>query len=137
MNLYQMLCLIGIPSIITGINVYIFNKMKDFFMSFKYAIEGIFKTIKDERNIKIHILAVIVVIIMGTIYKISTLEWIICIILFGLVMINTSIEHTVDLITKEENKLAKLAKDAAAGAVLVNAIASIIIAGIIWIPKIF
>lgn len=115
--------------------------MKDFFMSFKYAIEGILKTIKDERNIKIHILAVIVVIIMGTIYKISTLEWIICIILFGLVisseMINTSIEHTVDLITKEENKLAKLAKDAAAGAVLVNAIASIIIAGIIWIPKIF
>lgn len=115
--------------------------MKDFLMSFKYAIAGILKTIKDERNIKIHILAVIVVIIMGAIYKISPLEWIVCIILFGLVIsseiINTSIEHTVDLITKEENELAKLAKDAAAGAVLVNALVSIIIAGIIWIPKIF
>jgi len=110
-------------------------------MSFKYAIEGILKTIKDERNIKIHILAVIIVIIMGILYDISKIEWIICIILFGLVIsseiINTSIERTVDLITKEENKLAKQAKDAAAGAVLVNAIISVIIAGIIWIPKIF
>jgi len=110
-------------------------------MSFKYAIEGILKTIKDERNIKIHILAVIIVIIMGILYDISKIEWIICIILFGLVIsseiINTSIERTVDLITKEENKLAKQAKDAAAGAVLVNAIISMIIAGIIWIPKIF
>ncbi len=115
--------------------------MKKFLMSFKYAIEGIFKTIKDERNIKIHILAVIIVIIMGILYDISKIEWIICLILFGLVIsseiINTSIERTVDLITKEENKLAKQAKDAAAGAVLVNAIISVIIAGIIWIPKIF
>lgn len=115
--------------------------MKRFLNSFKYAFEGIITTIKEERNIKIHILAVIVVIIMGVIYKISQVEWIICLILFGLVIsseiINTSIENAVDLITKEENELAKKAKDAAAGAVLVNAIISAIIAGIIWIPKIF
>lgn len=115
--------------------------MKKFFMSFKYAISGIYRTIKKERNIKIHLLAVIIVIVMGIIYKISNLEWIICIILFGLVIsseiINTSIENTVDLITSEKNALAKFAKDAAAGAVLVNALISVIIAGIIWIPKIF
>ncbi|MCI8546736.1 MAG: diacylglycerol kinase family protein [Clostridia bacterium] len=115
--------------------------MKRFLNSFKYAFEGIITTIKEERNIKIHILAVVVVIIMGVIYKISQVEWIICLILFGLVIssetINTSIENAVDLITKEENELAKKAKDAAAGAVLVNAIISAIIAGIIWIPKIF
>ncbi len=115
--------------------------MKRFLNSFKYAFEGIITTIKEERNIKIHILAVVVVIIMGVTYKISQVEWIICLILFGLVIsseiINTSIENAVDLITKEENELAKKAKDAAAGAVLVNAIISAIIAGIIWIPKIF
>lgn len=114
--------------------------MKNFLMSFKHAFRGIFATIKNERNIKIHLLAVIAVIVMGFLYEISRSEWMICILLFGLVisseLINTAIEHTVDLVTKEDNRLAKLAKDAAAGAVLVNAIVSIIIAGIIWIPKI-
>ena len=57
--------------------------MKKILQSFKYAIEGICRTIKNERNIKIHILAVIAVIIMGIIYNISTIEWIVCIILFG------------------------------------------------------
>lgn len=115
--------------------------MKKFILSFKYAFEGLIKAIKKERNMKIHLLAVIVVIIMGTIYKISTLEWIACIILFGLVisseLINTAIEQAVNLVTKEINPIAKYAKDVAAGAVLVNAIISVIIAGLIWIPKIF
>ena len=115
------------------------DEMKDFLLAFKYAFTGVFKTIKDERNMKIHVLAVFVVIFMGILYKISMFEWIICVVLFGLVisseLINTAIENTVDLVTKDENQLAKLAKDAAAGAVLVNAIISIIVAGIIWIPK--
>lgn len=115
--------------------------MKRFLNSFVHAFEGIIRTIKEERNIKIHLLAVIVVISMGLIYKISIVEWMICLVLFGLVIsteiINTSIERAVDLISKEKSDLAKMAKDAAAGAVLVNAIISVIIAGIIWIPKIF
>lgn len=115
--------------------------MKKFILSFKYAIEGIITGIKEERNIKIHLLAVVVVIAMGIIYKISKIEWIICIALFGLVisseLINTAVENTVDLITDEKKELAKKAKDTAAGAVLVNAIISAIIAGFIWIPKIF
>lgn len=115
--------------------------MKQFILSFKYAIEGIITSIIEEKNIKIHILAIFVTILMGIIYKISTMEWIICILLFGLVIsteiINTAIENAVDLVTDEKNILAKKAKDAAAGAVLVNAIISVIIACIIWIPKIF
>ena len=114
--------------------------MKNFLMSFVYAFRGIVVSIKEEKNIKIHLLAVVVVIVMGFIYKISEIEWLICIILFGLVisseLINTAIENAVDLVTTEENKLAKIAKDASAGAVLVNSIISVIIAGIIWIPKI-
>lgn len=115
--------------------------MKKFLLSFKYAFEGIITTIIEERNIKVHSLAVVVTIIMGIKYQISITEWIICILLFGLVisseLINTSIENAVDLITNEKNELAKKAKDAAAGSVLVNAIIAIIIAGFIWIPKIF
>ncbi len=115
--------------------------MKKLLLSFKYAITGIITTIIEQRNIKIHLLAVLVVIIMGIIYKISDVEWIVCILLFGIVIsseiINTAIENTVDLVSKEKSILAKKAKDAAAGAVLVNAIVSVIIAGFIWIPKIF
>lgn len=115
-------------------------KMKKLLKSFKYAFEGIFTGIKKEQNMKIHIAVMIFVIIFGIMLKISKTEWIICIILFGLVismeLINTAIENTVDLITKEKNEQAKIAKDVAAGAVLVSAIASAIIGLIIFVPKI-
>lgn len=114
--------------------------MKKLLKSFKYAFEGIFTGIKKEQNMKIHIAVMIFVIIFGIMLKISKTEWIICIILFGLVismeLINTAIENTVDLITKEKNEQAKIAKDVAAGAVLVSAIASAIIGLIIFVPKI-
>ena len=108
--------------------------------SFKYAFEGIYTGLKTERNMKIHFIIVILVIIFGIILKISKMEWIICIILFAFVisleLINTAIENTVDLITQEKNPKAKIAKDVAAGAVLISAIASAIIGLIIFVPKI-
>lgn len=114
--------------------------MKKLLKSFKYAFDGIYTGIKEEQNMKIHITIMILVIIFGIMLKISKTEWIICIILFGLVismeLINTAIENTVDLITKEKNEQAKIAKDVAAGAVLVSAIASAIIGLIIFVPKI-
>lgn len=114
--------------------------MKKLLKSFKYAFDGIFTGIKEEQNMKIHIAIMILVIIFGIMLKISKMEWIICIILFGLVismeLINTAIENTVDLVTKKKNEQAKIAKDVAAGAVLVSAIASAIIGLIIFVPKI-
>ena len=114
--------------------------MKKLIKSFKYAFEGIFKGIKEEQNLKIHIAIMILVIIFGILFKISKIEWIICIALFGLVismeLINTAIENTVDLITKEKNEQAKIAKDVAAGAVLVSTIAAATIGLMIFVPKI-
>lgn len=114
--------------------------MKKLLKSFKYAFDGIYTGIKEEQNMKIHITIMILVIIFGIMLKISKIEWIICIILFGFVismeLINTAIENTVDLVTKEKNEQAKIAKDVAAGAVLVSAIASAIIGLIIFVPKI-
>ena len=95
---------------------------------------------KTERNVKIHITIMILVIIAGIVLKINTQEWIICIILFGLVisleLVNSAIEATVDIAMPEINEKAKVAKDVAAGAVLVSAIASAIIGLIIFIPKV-
>lgn len=114
--------------------------MKKLIKSFKYAFEGIFKGIKEEQNMKIHMIIMILVIMFGITLKISKIEWIICIALFGLVismeLINTAIENTVDLITKEKNEQAKIAKDVAAGAVLVSAIVSATIGLMIFVPKI-
>lgn len=114
--------------------------MKKFLKSFVYAFNGIFTSIKNERNIKIHIVIMILVIIFGIVLKISKTEWLICIILFGLVismeLINSAIEKVVDLVTKEKNEQAKIIKDTAAGAVLVTAIAAAIIGFMIFVPYI-
>ena len=88
--------------------------MKKFIKSFKYAFEGIFTGIKKERNMKIHISIMILVIIFGILLKINKVEWIICITLFGLVismeLINTAIESTVDLITKKKKRTSQNSK---------------------------
>lgn len=108
--------------------------------SFVYALTGIKKAIKSEKNIKIDIVAAILVIIAAAVLKISTVEWIVCLVLISGVlsaeMMNTAIEAAIDLYTREKKELAAKAKDVAAGAVLVKAIVSAIIGGIIFIPKI-
>lgn len=108
--------------------------------SFKYAGTGIITSLKKEKNMKIHFIAMLLVIILGVILKISVLEWIACLILFagviGSEMFNTAIETVVDMITLNKDAKAKVAKDVAAGGVLVWAIVSAIIGVIIFIPKI-
>lgn len=116
------------------------KKRKKIRNSFKYAFEGVHRELKEEQNLKIHILIMILVIIAGFTLKLSPMEWIICIILFGFVialeLINTAIELTVDLAMPEIHPKAKAAKDIAAAAVLVSATCSVIIGLIIFLPKI-
>lgn len=116
------------------------RKMKKIRNSFKYAIEGIWTSFKTERSMKIHIFIMILVIIAGIILKINKSEWIICIILFAIVigseLFNTSIETIVDMVMPEKNEKAKIAKDVSAGAVLVVAIGAAIIGLVIFVPRI-
>lgn len=116
------------------------EKKAPLYRSFGYAFEGIFSGIKKERNMKIHCSAMIFVIGAGFFLKISLTEWSLCITLFGLVMalelVNTSIEAVVDLVTQESKPLAKLAKDTAAGAVLIAAIMAAVTGCIIFLPKV-
>lgn len=114
-------------------------KKDPLYKSFGYAFQGIFNTIRTERNIKIHCAAAILVTIFGIWLQISKTEWMICFILFGLILalelVNTVVEATVDLFTEERKPLAKKAKDAAAGAVLIVAIFAAVIGILIFIPK--
>lgn len=115
------------------------RSIKRLFKSFKYATEGIIYAFKYEQNIIVHTIITILVIILGLILKISYFEWLICFILFGLViateLLNTSIEAIVDLICPKKNPLAKIAKDTASAAVLVFASVAAISGLIIFVPK--
>lgn len=114
-------------------------KTKKLANSFKYAIQGMFKSFRTEQNMKIHFLIMIMVIILGFWLKIDRTEWMICIILFGIVisgeLFNTAIETTVDIAMPYRDKKAKKAKDISASAVLMLAIASAVVGGIIFVPK--
>lgn len=116
------------------------KKRSPLYKSFGYAFEGIDRTIKEERNIKIHFAAAVLVILLGIWLQISEMEWLICFLLFALIisleLVNTAVEAVVDLVTKEKKPLAKKAKDAAAGAVLFSAIIAAIIGCRIFLPKI-
>lgn len=116
-------------------------KSKKLINSFKYAIQGILSSFKTERNMKIHIFIMILVISAGIILKINKYEWIACILCFAIVisgeLFNTAIETVVDMVMPYKNEKAKIVKDISAGAVLVLAIGAAICGLIIFIPKIF
>lgn len=106
--------------------------------SFGYAIAGIFFCLRHERNMKIHYLAAVIVICCGFYFPITKIEWIVLLIVIGIVMslemVNTAVEKTVDLATADIHPFAKVAKDVAAGAVLLFAIIAVIIGAIIFLP---
>ncbi len=108
--------------------------------SFKYASSGIIQAYIGEQNLKIHTVIAILVLIFGVLLRISKLEFIICLVLIGLVLMaeffNTAIEYVVDLASPEVHPLAKAAKDTAAAGVLMMAIISAVVGLIIFVPKI-
>lgn len=109
------------------------------YKSFGYAFEGIFAGIREERNMKIHCFAAVCVVVAGVLFHISVTEWCICLVLFGLILslelVNTAIEAVVDLVTEDKKPLAKLAKDTAAGAVLIAAVMAAMAGLLIFVPK--
>ena len=108
--------------------------------AFKCAFAGIKHAIVTQRNFKIHLAVALMAIILSIMFKLDALEFsivVICIFLvFSFELVNTAIESIVDLVSPEWNELAKHAKDCAAGAVLIVSIMSVIIALIIFLPKV-
>lgn len=108
--------------------------------SFKYAYDGIRQTFLTERNFQFHTVAACAVIIFAVIFRLSFHEWLIVLVLIGgmlaLELVNTAVEHIVDMISPKHHPLAKAAKDASAAAVCVYAAFSCMIGLLIFIPKI-
>lgn len=114
--------------------------IRRFINSFKYSFQGLAYAFKYEQSMTIHVIVCITVIALGLLLKINIFEWLVCFILFGLViateLINSAIEAIVDLISPNKNELAKIAKDTASAAVFVFALVAATSGIIIFLPKI-
>ena len=109
--------------------------------SFKYAFSGISYVLKTSRNFKIQLIFAVTSLMIGFLLQIGQSNYVILIATIMSVLIleilNTSIESIVDLVVKKEfSSLAKISKDASAGAVLLASINSVIIAVYIFVSKI-
>lgn len=108
--------------------------------SLGFAIQGIKKTCQTEVNFKAHLVMAFIVISSGGLLSISVLEWIVVLILIGLILsaelMNTAVELLADEVSKNYNDRIKNVKDAMAGAVLILSIVAAIIGLMIFIPKI-
>jgi diacylglycerol kinase len=112
--------------------------MDRFRKSFSYAIQGVLYSTANGTNMKIHLLAAIAALGMGFIVDLTRVEWALLSITIFMVLaaetINTAVEKTVDLVGTERHPLAKVAKDLAAGGVLLTAVNAVVIAIILFGP---
>ena len=107
--------------------------------SFNFAIEGLISALKNEKHMKVHILAAIIIVILAIVINASKVEILIISLSVSFVVItelvNTAVEAIVDLVSPERHPLAKLAKDVAAGAVLVAAINALCVGYLLFYDK--
>jgi diacylglycerol kinase len=108
--------------------------------SFGYALAGLAYCFRTQRNFRIHIAIGLIVTLAGIVLGLSWVEWAVVAILIVVVlsaeMVNTMVEALVDLVTEQYHPLAKVAKDVAAGVVLLSAIGSSVVGVLIFLPKI-
>lgn len=116
------------------------KKNSNFIQSLLCALKGILYVFKNERNFRLHIFLTVIVFFMSLLFRLNTFEFLIVLIMVCIVLlleiINTIIENIMDFITDSYNENIKKIKDISAGAVLIAAIISSIVAFIIFIPKI-
>ncbi len=112
--------------------------IKRFFHSIKYSIEGLIYAYRYEQSMWIHGVATIFSICLGVIFQIKLSEWAIVFIalgtILGMELINTAIEATVDMVTLEQNPLAKIAKDCGSAATFIMTLVSMVIALFVFGP---
>ena len=107
--------------------------------SFNYAIEGVIHVLRTQRNMRIHFAIAVAVLVVAVAVGVSRVELILLLlsITFVLVseMINTAIEGTIDAATTSFDPMAKLAKDIAAGAVLISAVNAVAVGYLVFAGK--
>lgn len=116
------------------------NMVKRYGRSIGHALDGINYAIEKEKNLLFIMASILVILALCFIFPVSMDELTSIVICTGIFMItemvNTAVEAVTDLVTTEENKLAKIAKDSANGAIFLSLMITIVVVGIIFIPKV-
>ena len=115
------------------------SSAKKRFGTFAPAFKGIWISLRTERNVQLHFLAIVCVVVLGFLLDISPIEWLTILLFFALVLsmelINTAIEKLSDVVQPKQDSRIGVIKDTSAGAVLWSAIMALFAGIIIFIPK--
>lgn len=108
--------------------------------AFRFAAQGVVGCVATQRNMKIHLAAALVVTAAGIWCALELWQWCAVVLCIGFVCalecVNTAVEAVVDLVTEEYHPLAKVAKDCAAGAVLLAAAMSVVVGLLVFVPAV-
>src|SRR3954465_995953 len=108
--------------------------------SFNYAFEGVIHVLRTQRNMRIHFLIAVVVLAVAVVVGVTRFELIALLLAIAFVliaeMINTAIEHTIDVATTSFDPMAKLAKDIAAGSVLIASVNAVAIGYLVFAHRV-
>ncbi len=115
------------------------NERSPLVKAFGFAGAGVLHMLRSQRNARIHLALTLLALTLGWWLRLSAPEWAILVLTIGFVWaaetMNTAIEGVVDLVSPERHPLAKIAKDAAAGAVLIAAITAVLVAAFLFLPR--
>ena len=116
-------------------------KATSLWKSFACALTGLWLVLRSERNLKIELAVAIATVVLGLFLRIGWTDWSVIVLTIGTVLAaeigNTAVEAVVDLVSPAQNELARLAKDAAAAAVLVTAITSVVVGLLVLGPPLY
>lgn len=113
----------------------------NFVMCFVDAWRGIKTVFKSERNFRIHLVVALLVVVLGFVLRLSSVEWLAIVLCMGFVLaaevLNTAIEYLADVVHPEMDPGIRRAKDAAAGGVLIASVAAASVGVIVYLPKLW
>jgi diacylglycerol kinase (ATP) len=117
------------------------RKLVSLLKSFRYAFHGVWYFLSTQRNAQIHMLVAACALALAAVLGLARWEWLALVLMITLVLaaeaMNTAIEAAVDVATSTYDPLARVAKDVAAGAVLLCAIAAVIVGCLIFLPHLW
>ena len=109
--------------------------------AFGFAFEGLWHVLRSQRNAQIHLLIGACAVALGAVLGLARWEWLILVLTITLVLtletVNTALEAAVDAAIPEYHPLVKIAKDTAAGAVLIAAIGAVVVGCLLFIPHLW
>lgn len=116
------------------------KKKRWYDIGLRFALNGLKEAIMTERNMKVHMIATLLVIFLAITLEITMIEWMILLLtiamVIGMELMNTALEHALDYLAPERTKEIKAAKDIAASSVLIVSIMACIIGFMLFFPKI-